>query len=63
MPPTWPRIQLFGSGFGQDGSTAKVGISLASAACSNAGEAIDASAITAAEISPKGENVRRIAEA
>src|SRR6186713_1928670 len=27
MPPTWPRIQLFGSGFGQEGSTANVGMS------------------------------------
>src|SRR5689334_21115665 len=31
MPPTWPRIQLFGSCLGQLGSTAKVGISLAKA--------------------------------
>ena len=27
MPPTWPMIQLFGSGFGQEASTAKVGMS------------------------------------
>ena len=32
MPPTWPMIQLFGSGFGQDASTAKVGTSPARAA-------------------------------
>src|SRR3954454_16882936 len=32
MPPTWPRIQLFGNGFGQDASTAKVGTSPAVAA-------------------------------
>jgi hypothetical protein len=29
MPPTWPRIQLLGSCFGQEASTAKVGISAA----------------------------------
>src|SRR3954466_4087400 len=32
MPPTWPRIQLFGSGFGQAASTAKAGMSPAKAA-------------------------------
>src|SRR6202044_434868 len=26
MPPTWPRIQLFGSGFGQYGSTRNAGL-------------------------------------
>jgi hypothetical protein len=26
MPPTWPRIQLFGSGFGQNGSTRNAGL-------------------------------------
>src|ERR1700760_906116 len=31
MPPTWPMIQLFGSGFGQEASTAKVGTSPARA--------------------------------
>ena len=36
MPPTWPRIQLFGSGFGQDASTAKVGMSPACAGGSRA---------------------------
>src|SRR5437879_2198677 len=36
MPPTWPRIQLFGSGFGQDASTANVGMSPASAGCESA---------------------------
>jgi len=25
MPPTWPMIQLFGSGFGQNGSTLNFG--------------------------------------
>ena len=36
MPPTWPMIQLFGSSFGQDASTAKVGIS---PACAERGRA------------------------
>src|SRR5262245_36425226 len=31
MPPTCPRIQLFGSGLGQAASTVKVGISAAAA--------------------------------
>jgi hypothetical protein len=31
MPPTWPRIQLLGNCFGQDASTAKIGISPAEA--------------------------------
>src|SRR5277367_4793595 len=26
MPPTWPRIQLFGNGFGQYGSTRNAGL-------------------------------------
>ena len=38
MPPTWPRIQLFGSGFGHDASTAKVGISPARAVRESAAE-------------------------
>ena len=44
MPPTWPRIQLFGSGFGQDGSTANLGISLArvSAGCADQKDGGDA---------------------
>jgi len=40
MPPTWPMVQLFGSGFGQEASTAKVGMSPAWAAGVNAGAAI-----------------------
>jgi hypothetical protein len=44
MPPTWPRIQLFGNGFGQDASTAKVGISPASAARGSAVVPISAAA-------------------
>src|ERR1700753_4213839 len=63
MPPTWPRIQLFGNGFGQDASTVNLGISLASVVCDSAGEAIDANAMMAAETSPKGENARKMPEA
>src|SRR5450755_3245970 len=44
MPPTWPRIQLFGNGFGQDASTAKVGISPASAVRGSAVVPISAAA-------------------
>src|SRR4030095_6141656 len=47
MPPTWPRIQLFGSGFGQDASTAKVGMS---PACEPAGAAISIAAVKQAEM-------------
>ena len=44
MPPTWPRIQLFGSVFGHDGSTAKVGISPACAVRESPGEPINRAA-------------------
>ena len=48
MPPTWPRIQLFGSGFGQDASTAKVGMS---PACDGgAASAISMAAVKQAEM-------------
>ena len=50
MPPTWPMIQLFGSGFGQDASTAKVGTSPARAAHVSAGRPISVAAAMAAEM-------------
>src|SRR4051794_32817213 len=50
MPPTWPMIQLFGSGFGQDASTAKVGTSPAIAAPVSAGRPISAAAAMQAEM-------------
>ena len=49
MPPTWPRIQLFGSGFGQDASTAKVGTSPASAGRGIAATPISMAAVDAGE--------------
>src|SRR6185436_4899176 len=33
MPPIWPRIQLFGSGLGQNGSTRYPGTSSARQSC------------------------------
>src|SRR5882724_2166260 len=47
MPPTCPMIQLFGSGFGQVASTAKVGTSPAGALCTDSGVPI--SKVTAAQ--------------
>src|SRR4029077_20944116 len=41
MPPTWPRIQLLGSGRGQYGSTRNAGL------CAWAGRAADASKVNA----------------
>src|SRR4051812_2116378 len=50
MPPTWPMIQLFGSGFGQLASTAKVGTSPAPAGCENASAPASAAAAIKAVI-------------
>jgi hypothetical protein len=44
MPPTWPMIQLLGSGFGQNGSTLNVG----GAACAAIAPTHRTSASTAA---------------
>src|SRR5260221_10316175 len=44
MPPTCPMIQLLGSGFGQDASTAKVGTSPACALCIDSGVPISTAA-------------------
>src|SRR4051794_23403228 len=44
MPPTWPRIQLLGSGFGQAASTAKLGTSPAVAVRDSVSAPIEATA-------------------
>src|SRR5450432_4287230 len=50
MPPTWPMIQLFGSGFGQDASTANFGTSPARAALGIAATPISMAAVMLAKI-------------
>jgi hypothetical protein len=60
MPPTWPMVQLFGSGFGQDASTANVGMSPAWLARGSADAPISAAARKTAKACEPGYRVTAI---